>query len=369
MIRSLLAQTNADAGVDTSQLVTARLELPPIRYSTVDERREFYRSLEEHLTSMPGMQTSFASAIPLGGAPDRQLVTDLHPDTPPERQPEVGQLIVSANYFDTLGAGAVRGRSFQPGERERVTVINERLAAMYFGGIDPVGRRIRLARSRAPGSPAEEWLTIVGVAPDVRQESTEGGDFDPIVYLPYAANPASGMFVITRSAAGTGVVAEAIRTRVRALDPNLPVFDVRTADDRLAADRWAQRFATTMFATFAAIALILAVIGLYAVTAYAAAERTREIGVRIALGARHAHVAWLVVRRAALQLAIGLVIGLAGGVSIAIVLPSQLTGVSGVGPGTFLAVATLLVTVGVIASLVPARRATRMDPVAALRLE
>jgi len=370
MIRSLLAQVSTDAGVDISRLVTLRLDLPAATYSTPDQRQALYRDLEERLPSGAELRVTIANQVPLGGSGDRQLVTDTRPDVPPGERPEVEQMIVGSRYFDTIGAGLIRGRGFEPGERERVAIVNERVAARHFPGQDPLGRRLRLLSSRGPQTgPDTEWLTIVGVAPDLRQNSIEGGTFEPIVYTPYGVYPVDGAFVLVRSALDAGTVAALLKDRIGTIDPDLPLYNIRTVEEQLASERWGQRFASSMFTAFAGIALILATVGLYAITAYAAAQRTREIGVRVALGAEASHVWWLVTRRAAQQLGLGLLIGGSGGLAVARALPSELAGVNGGDPATLAAVAALLVAVGLAAAFVPARRAMRLDPVAALRAE
>jgi ABC-type antimicrobial peptide transport system permease subunit len=219
------------------------------------------------------------------------------------------------------------------------------------------------------GNGSTDWLTVIGVAPNVRQRSIEGGAFDPIVYLPVGFNAPASTNVIVRSDLDPGTVASTLRDRIRTIDPDLPLFEVRTVNQQLAFFRWPQRVFGTMFAIFAGIALVLAIVGLYAVTAYAATQRTKEIGVRMALGAQARHVWWLVTRNATTQLTVGLVLGAGGAVTISRVLPGQLAGTSGSDPVTLVAVATLLVVVALVACIIPARRAIRLNPVVAMRSE
>ena len=369
MIRSLLAQMSVDAGIDTSQLVTMRLDLAGPAYQPPEARRRFFTALDERFSAFARVPVTFARQVPLDDAPDRRLVTDLNPGARNEDRPEVGRMEVSTNYFSVLGTRPVRGRMFTADDRTPVTVINARLAELYFPGVDPIGHRLRLTTRRDAPDAAPAWFTVIGVAQNVRQAAREGGPFDPIAYFPYGDAPETTAFVIARSSLAPAGIAAAIRDQLRAIDPDLPLFDLRTLDDRVAQNQWGQRFAGSMFAVFAAVALLLASIGLYAVTAYTAVARTREIGIRMALGAVTADVVWLVTRRAATQLTFGLALGLAGGVAVARALPSELAGVSGADPGTFVAVAMLLVAVALVAALVPARRAIRLDPVAALRVE
>jgi putative ABC transport system permease protein len=373
MIRSVLVQMRTDAGIDTSRLITMRLDVAAAGYAP-EQRQSLYRQIEERFASISAVTASFASEVPLGGAPERELVTDDQPETSRGTRPVVGQMTIGTKYFEMLGTRPVRGRMFEydDADASRVAIVNERLAAMYFHGEEAIGRRVRLlqlgAEDTAGGSGAD-WLTIVGVAPNVRQRSVEGGDFDPIVYVPVGVNPVIGTDIIVRSALDTAAVTALLRQHMREIDPDLPLFNIRTVEQALAFERWAQRFTGSLFSIFAGIALVLAVVGLYAVTAYSAAQRTREIGVRIALGAQGSHVWWAVTRSATAQLVVGLLLGASGSFAISRVLPSQLTGASGSDPVTLIAVAALLVVVGIAACFVPARRAMRLDPVAALRAE
>jgi predicted permease len=368
MIRSLVAQVRAEAGIDISGLVTARLDAAGIRYAAPDQRRALYRQVEERFAAVPGVQMSFASDVPLGGAPERRIVTERQPELT-ENAPVVGQMTIGERYFETLGARLVRGRMFRHGDADsgRLTVVNQRLSEIYFPGADPIGQRIR------PASPANappgEWLTIVGVAPNVRQRSVEGGDFDPLFYVSVDFNPVIATSLIARSTSGAESLVPVLRREMAAIDPDLPLFRIRTAEQSLADGRWAQRFTVSLFSIFAAIALVLATVGLYAVTAYAAAQRRKEIGLRMALGARARDIWWAVTSRAVRQLGTGLFLGVAGGVAVSRILPAQLSGASGSDPATFCAVSGLLVAVALIATSLPARSAVRLDPMAALRRE
>jgi putative ABC transport system permease protein len=240
-----------------------------------------------------------------------------------------------------------------------------------FPGEDPIGRRIRLTLPNGT-SPGPAWFRIAGIAPDIRQSSTEDASGrDGVVYVSYGTNPLPRASIVARSGSDPAVVATVLREQVRAVDPDLPLFEVMLLDDLLAAsdERVGLRVFGTMFAVLAFVALLLATVGLYAVTAYAAAQRTREIGVRVALGAQAKHIWWLVTRSAAWQLAIGLSIGMVGATGIGQLLRSVLIGTNGMDPVTLFAVAGLLAVVGLSACLLPARRAMRLDPAAVLRYE
>jgi putative ABC transport system permease protein len=223
-------------------------------------------------------------------------------------------------------------------------------------------------RSPAPQPP---WLTVVGVSPTVRQRGFQERDPDAVAYIPHLGNPNALLFaaLIVRSPGEPGKVTPLIREEIKALDPDAPVSNVRTMDDFLALIRWTSRTFATMFAVFAAIALVLSAVGLYAVTAYSVSQRTQEIGVRMALGAQPRQVWWLILRRGLLQLAVGVVLGLAGAVGVGRLIQSMLVQTSPADSVTLASIVALLIVVGIAACLWPARQATRLDPAVALRYE
>ena len=238
------------------------------------------------------------------------------------------------------------------------------------GRSDPIGRRIRLENpDRAPDTPEPVWLTIAGVAPDIRQVSLQDPEPDPVVYVPHRIeSPRSGVLIL-RTLGDPADVTALVRDTMRILEPDLPLFNIQTMDQRLAQQRWPFRVFGSMFATFALIALVLYGVGLYAVTAYSVTQRTREIGLRVALGARPGQVQWLILRLALWQLAIGLLIGVAGALGVGQLLHSLLVQTSPTDPTTLVSIVALLMSVAVLACLWPARRAARLDPMVALRYD
>jgi hypothetical protein len=288
-------------------------------------------------------------------------------------RPAATQVTIGDRYFETIGARPVRGREFVRGEGEPgrgAAIVNERFATTFFPGVDAIGQRVRLGDLAARGQPARsagEWMTIVGVAQNVRQRPAAVTDFDPVIYVPYTADVVPNMNVMVRTGGDVAAAAAALRAQVSAIDPDLPLFDVRTVDDLLAFQNWGQRVFGTMFGVFASLALLMAAVGLYAVTAYGVSQRTREFGVRVALGAPAVHVAWLVVRRSSLQVGTGLLLGALGALAVSRITPVVVSA-SRAGEPAFLAiVVALVIVVAVVACLVPARRALRVDPVVALR--
>ena len=264
-----------------------------------------------------------------------------------------------------FAAGTSRTSDGAPGAE--TVIVNERLAEQFFPGQDPIGRRLRFTlRNPAPGTPPDVWRTIVGISGKILHGSPDDLYVNAVVYIPYRQDSPADASLLVRSALPPGYVMDAARRAVQALDPDQPVFSMQTVAQVLADDRWWPRTFGTTFGIFAAIALVLSSVGLYAVMAYSVTQRTQEIGVRMAVGAQRWQVSWLILKRGLVQLALGLTIGLAGALALGRVLRA---GTMPAEPGTFAAVAVLLTLVSIAACLLPARRATRVDPVVALRAD
>jgi putative ABC transport system permease protein len=287
---------------------------------------------------------------------------------------------VDPRYFDTIGLRLIRGRAFTvadgaPGQES--AIVNTRFAQMHFPDEDPIGRRIVLTLDLAFGPPSSEDIprslaaTIVGIVPNVRQRNMTEADTDPVAYLPYRTDPRGFMTLLARSDGNPSTVTSVLREELRAIDPDLPLFNIRTMDENLARQRWPFRVFGTMFAIFAFIALMLSAVGLYAVTAYSVTQRTREIGVRTALGAESSQVMWLFVRRAFFHLAVGLTLGMAGALGVGKIFESTqlLVQTTGRDPIIIASIAAILAIVALAACAWPARAATRIDPLIALRHE
>jgi predicted permease len=376
MMRSFLNMYRLDVGFDTSRLLTMTYILPTRKYTTRDERMAFIRRMEERLNTVGAVVgASTATNQPLFGGARRQLAIDGKPTPPGQPPPTVTMVSVGPRYFDALGVTLARGRSFDANDGSpgrEAAVINQRLASMYFETEEPIGQRIRLSDD-TPGAPTYEWATIVGLTPNVRQNgSQEDPEPDPVVYLPHRQNATfigAAASLLVRARSDPGPLAPLLRKEVSALDPDLPLNNIRTMDENLAQLRWFVRVFGTMFLAFAGIAIVLSAVGLFAVTAYSVTQRTQEIGVRMALGAQATQVAWLILRRGLLHLAIGLTLGLAGAFGVGRLLGSMLFQTSPADPTTLVAITLLLITVAIGASLWPAWQASRLDPVTALRYE
>jgi predicted permease len=375
MIRSFMKLYTLDIGVDTSRMLTMRLALPDKKYPTPEQRRQFYDALLPRLSAVPGIAAaSITSAPPAAGAGSRQMEVEGRAPADAKKLPDVTTMFVSDGYFETLGATMRQGRALRDTDGKAGSegvVVNARFAAQYFPGEDVIGKRIRLKPGgRGPDVQEQKpWLTIVGVAPTVRQRNVQDVDPDAVAYMSYRLEPPTGTAILIRSHGEPGALTSAVREAVQATDPDQPVFGVQTMDQFFAQSRWPYRVFGTMFTIFAAIALVLASVGIYAVTAYSVTQRTQEIGVRMALGAQAGQVSWLILRQGLVQLAIGLTLGTAGALAAAPVLRTLLVQIKPSDPATLLGIGLLFTGVTVCACLIPARRATRLDPLKALRIE
>jgi putative ABC transport system permease protein len=374
MMRSFLALYTADLGIETSKLLTMQLRLPLAKYPRPEPIRALYQQMEERLRAVPAIQrAALTTNVPAFGGLSRQLSIDGRPSQAGEKLPDVTMVSISAGYFDTLGMRLQRGRSFTDADGtpgHEAAIVNQRFVAMHFPGEDPLGRRIRLTDSTPQAQPPPPVdATIVGIVPTVRQRNFSEPDPDPVVYLPYRADPQRFMFLVVRGTGDAGRLTSLVREEMRIVEPDVPLFRIQTMDDLLAQQRWALRTFGSMFAMFAVIALVLSAVGLYAVTAYSVTQRTAEIGVRMALGAQAGQVMWLVLRRALIQLAIGLPLGVAGAFGVGQLLQTLLVQTSARDPLTIAAIALVMMVVSLMACFWPARRATRLDPVSALRYE
>jgi len=361
-LRYARALQQADLVIDTSPLLTAWIALPTERYPTPEARTESYRRLEERLSEMHLVSSStLASALPFGPASPRQLAIDGGPVAAGETSPTVSTLSVGDRFFETIRVGLVHGRTFTdidgtPGHES--AIVNQRFVQMHFGSEDPMGRRIGLTTDTQSGT---IWATIVGISPTVRQRSVPQPD--PIVYLPYRATQPASMALIVRGRSEPAAMTSILREEVRALDADVALYRVMTMDQAVRLARWNPRVSSMIITVLASLALLLSVVGLYAVTAHAVTQRTQEIGIRMALGAQRGQVRRLVFWRAMWQLGLGIVVGIACTVAWDRLFGDLAT------PMDLALVTTLLVAVATAACLVPVRRATRVDPLTALRHE
>jgi ABC-type antimicrobial peptide transport system permease subunit len=341
---------------------------------TAERRRLFLGQLDERLVSRPASRAALTSHAPIGGAFVRGIRVEGRTAADVKALPIVSLVRVGPRYFDVVGARVIAGRVLGPDDRplaDDAVVVNERFAQLYFENQPVVGRRILLVdqTARSGASTETRWTTIIGVVDNIRQRTLPSGDFDPVVYESYTAEPPRFVQIVARSVSGAADAATFVREQMRTLDADLPVFGMATVDELLASQQWVQRLFVSLFGTFALIAMLLATCGQYAVTSYAVSRRTREIGVRVTLGADGRSVWWSVTRATLWQFGIGLVLGTAGAIAVATVLPAFLVGTGGANPTLFAVAVVALVAAGLIASAIPARRAVKLDPIAALQVD
>ena len=366
MMRSFMSLYQMNAGFNTSNLLAMDLYLPLTKYPDPGPRDVIFQQFADRLAAIPGIQASaLTNNAPLNGAPSSRVGID--GQTPPDGQSAqvVGVVAAGDGYFDALGIQLRRGRTFKRDEGrpgKGAAVVNEKFAALHSPGTDPIGRQIKLM-----DTPNPEWISIVGVAPNVRQNNQREPEPDPVVYVPLRSNPQRTPTLFIRTPSSAAVVLPQIREALRVVEPDLPLFNVQTMDARLARSRWQFVVFGSMFAVFAAIALMLSALGLFSVTTYSVTQRTQEIGVRIALGAQPRAILWLVLRRALIQLAIGLPLGIAGAYGVGTLLQSILVQTGPRDVVTLASIVLILIVVAISACLWPARRAANLDPVIALR--
>jgi predicted permease len=375
LIQSAIALQRVPPGFNPDRVFSARLSLPAEQYGRPERAQQTFEAIVEQARAIPGVRAAgITSQVPRGrGGNGNGLV-------PEGRKLDAANSIgsrlrmVTPGYFDAMGIPITRGRALNDQDRRgalKVMVISEALARVAWPDQDPIGRRIACCEAGPDGRP--DYKTVVGVAGDVR--STAPGDAPtPEFYLPIAQLPPEAwawtqrtMYVVVRTAADPSSAGEPLRDIVRRVAPGVPLFDVRTMEQRLGASLSTARFNMLLLTLLGGIGLLLAAIGIYGVIGYFVSRRTQEIGVRMALGATRADVVRLVVRQAAGPVAAGLVLGVAASLALTGVLQAQLFGVSARDPLTLAGVAGSLAVVGLIASLVPARRAASIDPTRALR--
>ena len=370
LLRSSASLGRQDALLDLDDIVTAQIGLPAARYEAPERRHQLHAQVQERFDHAPGIQfATLASVRPFIESSTRVLQIEGQPPPASGRLPSVQSVGVGRRYFDTLGLYITRGRALQPGDdmpgREAV-VINQQLADVYFPHTDPVGRRIRLTETREAGT-NERWLTIVGVVPSIRQRTMAG--VAPLAYVPLDLHLGPTLAVIARHGGDTSRTIAELREALRAVDSDVALFNVNSLRRLSELSRWPARMVTFVLALFAVIAIALSIAGLYAMTAYGVSRRTAEIGLRMALGARRAQIAWWFLRTTLFHVGAGLALGMAGVMATAQLLRGMLVETSGPDALLLTGIVAAVVMITVVACLVPARRAVRLDPVVALRHE
>ena len=370
MIQSFVAAQNEFAGIQGVRILHARVSLPDSRYANAEARRQFFDKLMPRLAALPGVEAvGMTSSAPGDGGGGQRFEIAGQPMPEPERRPAANVLTASPGYFGLLGLGVTQGRDFEAtdGQAGKETALVSRLfVAKHFPQTNPLGQKLRFFGS---DQKPEAWLTIVGVVPDVRQPSPESSTQDPVVIVPHRMDGNGSMALLVKTSGNPAGLSTAVRREVQQLDELLPLFSVEPLAETMARSRWHLRVFGVVFGIFAFIALGLAAVGIYAVISHATGRRTREIGIRLALGATGGMILRDVLQRGLLQLGLGLAVGVTGAWLTCRLMGNLLFQVSADDPTTYLGVAGVLLLAGVAACVAPALKAARLDPLAALRQE
>jgi putative ABC transport system permease protein len=368
MIKSFWLLQQVDPGFKAAHVLSLQLAPPGTEYADDRRKRAFYHEVIDRIAALPGVESvGGIHLLPLGGNNwNPGLKVEDHPLPAGAALPSVDWRLVTPDYFRAMAVPLLRGRFFAKSDNEKgaaVAIINETLARQYWPDQDPLGKRI------STGFERNEWVPIVGVVGDVKHHGLDA-KVRPEMYRPYDQAPFMPfMTVMARTKSDPVSLAGAIRSEVWAVDSNVPVADVQPMSEVVSRSLMKPRSTMLMLAMFASIALILGAVGIYGVLAYTVSQRTREIGIRMALGANRKDMLRLVVGQGLRLTLIGIAVGLAGSFAATRALASLLFGVSPADLPTFAGVSLLLVAVAMLACYIPARRAMKVDPMVALRYE
>jgi putative ABC transport system permease protein len=369
LVKSLLQLQRANPGIVADELLSVEIDLSASTYQEAERASEFYRRLVQQVQSLPGVDSaSFGTVQPLSGSGGSDPFAIEGRQLDPTNLTSAGWQLVGANYLKTLGIPLVKGRDLvaadmQPGAPP-VAVINEKMAARYWPNEDPIGHRITLGLPR----PDNPWITIVGIAKNVPHRAVDSQP-EPDWYMSRAVSPQRHRYLFVRSALPASSLTTAIRNEVATIDRYQPLTSVKTMTEVIGATTAPRRFNAVLLGVFAAIALLLATVGIYSVISYSITCRTQEIGIRMALGARRRAILLMVLRKGMALTLIGAAIGLAGALALTRWMSSMLFGISASDPMTYAVVFLLALGAALLACSIPARRATRVDPLIALRYE
>ncbi|MCI0487741.1 MAG: ABC transporter permease [Blastocatellia bacterium] len=364
LVRTLMHLQSIDPGFEAENVLTVQMTLPEAKFTSAQQVRGFYRQITERIEALPGVESvGLVNILPLTG---RVAITRLTPEAPASSSGlSVSASNVSEGYFRSMGITLLKGRFFTEGDDQnaaRAAIVNQRLANKLWPGDESLGKRVRLGGQDAP------WIEIVGVVADAKNANLLS-DHRSEIYFPYLQRASRSMYLTVRSAAEPEGLVAALRNEVLAVDRDQPVYNIRTMEERLSDSIAFGRFPMLLLSVFAALALALAVAGIYGVVSYMTAQRTHEIGIRIALGAQSRDVLRLIVGQGLFMALAGVGLGLATSLALTRYISSLLHGVSATDPATFLVVSLILTGVALAACAVPARRASGIDPAVALRYE
>jgi putative ABC transport system permease protein len=369
LVKSLLRLQETNPGIVADELLSVEIDLSAATYQEPERASDFYRQLARQVESLPGVQSvSFGTSQPLSGRAGSDPFAIEGRKLDPRNLTSAGWQLVGANYLKTLGILLIKGRDVTPDDMEPgapgVAVINERMAARYWPNEDPIGRRITLGLPR----PDNPWITIVGIAKDVPHRAVDSKP-EPDWYTSRVVSPQRHRYLFVRSAQPTSTLTTAIRNEVATIDRHQPLTSVTTMTDVIGATTAPRRFNALLLGAFAAIALLLAILGIYSVISYSITLQTHEIGIRMALGAPKSSILNLVLKKGIVLAGLGGAIGLAAAFVLTRWMSSMLFGTSASDPLTYTSVLFIALVAALLACAVPARRATRVDPLTALRYE
>jgi putative ABC transport system permease protein len=367
LTNSFIRLANVDPGFLVDPVTIVSLPLPQSKYPDGTRQAEFYKRVADGIRSNPQVQSAaihFPSPIE-GRNASATFTIDGRPTSSRADRPFAVIASVSGDYFRTLGIPIIAGRTFTEDDRDpapAVIVVNTRFVRTYFGGTEAIGKRVRF------GETDKDWMTIVGIAGDSRNIGLHDPAL-PLIYIPYRNFTLPFMGIAIRSSAPVATIASIVRSQITAADPDLAVAKVERMRDVLEESVAEPRFRTQLVVAFAAIAVLLAAVGIYGLIGYSVAQRTREIGIRVALGAQARQVMLPVLLQGLVLALIGIAAGLVASAAAARVLAKFLFGIQPWDPLTYVLVSALLLVVALLASFIPSRRALRVDPIAALRAE
>ena len=367
LLRSFARLQKVDPGFRAQNVLTFGISLPPARYPTQGRTSAFFHAVLDRVTTLPGAESAGAvSPLPFSGS-NASGSFDIEGFTVPANgpAPHADQRVVSPGYFAAMGIPLLRGRllsNADSADAPLAVVIDEALAQQYWKDKDPIGRHLRHFSDKS-------WATVVGIVGHVQHNALDAKLRKSTFYWSYLQAPAQNLQFVVHTAGDPMSLANAVQRQVAGLDKDVPIFDVKTMDQRVAASLANRRFAAWLLAAFSFIAMLLAAVGLYGVMAQSVLQRSREIGVRMALGAQSGDVLGMILRQGATLIAGGLIAGILAALALTSLMKSLLFGISPEDPLTFAGVAALLVLVALVATYIPARRATHVDPVNTLRYE
>jgi putative ABC transport system permease protein len=365
-IRSLSRLQEVNPGFNPASVLTANILLPRSSYAEPTRRASFFKTLLERVTAMPGVESAgMVSSLPFGGSKSGQDIFYAEGAAPlhPGDRPIAFVRTIDPAYFQTLQVRLIRGSFFTPHDSSGppVAIVNETLARRLWPNQDPIGRRFG-------GSKPDAWLKVVGVIADMRNTSlADPPDFE--FFIPHERLPGPAMSLVVRTARDPMSLASTLRAAVRELDKDLPLSNVTTLEESISRSTGVRRLSVALLGVFALLALLLAAVGIYGVVSYSVTLRTHEIGLRMALGAAPGRIAGMIVGQAVLLGAAGVAAGIAGSLGLTRLLGSMLYGVSATDPAVFAAASFFLLAISALSAYLPARRASRVDPLVALRHE